>query len=258
MQCPFCYGEVHTKAVLCVHCRSPIAAAAELAARVAELESEIERLKRSGVVAGGDQPLDESSSFTGSPESPPSGILIHEASLFRIWMGIFGAIALISALHLLLLFVYDQPPFVLRACTIAAPGVVSFVALNGSRFRTVTLALGSIAVAVTSVVAMSAMTALIDQTTMWPTSSFEWRELLEYSLAISLGYITGGLLVRAMYERHSFGERLPLMLLLLQRDSAGRMRVEQLAERLNHFFTSAAPVAAGVMGLYSGLRGLLN
>jgi len=258
VQCPFCYGEVHAKAVLCVHCRSPIAAAAELAGRVAELESDIERLKRSGVVAGVAQPSDDSGIATGSPSSPIAGRLIQEANLLRIWIGVFGAITLISALHLLLLFVYDQPPFVLRACTIVAPGLVSFLALNGSQFRTATLALCSIAVAVTSVVAMSAMTALIDQTTLWPTSSFEWRELLEYSLAISLGYITGGLLVRAMYKRHSLGDRLPLKMLLLQRDSAGKMRVEQLAERLNHFFTSAAPVAAGVTGLYTGLRGLLN
>lgn len=258
MQCPFCFGEVHKMAVLCMHCRSPIAVATKLAARVEELESEIEILKRSGVGAGVNSPLGEVRKLTNDPVSAPSGALIQEANLLRIWIGVLGSLAAISALHLLLMFVYDQPPVVLRACTIVTPGVVSFFALNGTQFRTVTLALSSIAVAITSVVGMSGITASIDQTTLWPTSSFEWRELLEYSLAISLGYLTGGLLVRTMYKRDLLGERLPLVLLLLQRDSAGRMKVEQLAERLNQFFTSAAPVAAGIMGLYSGLRGILS
>jgi hypothetical protein len=161
-------------------------------------------------------------------------------------------------LHGLMLFVYDQPPIILRISTLLAPMIVSGLFCSGRRSSTLALVLASVTTATFSVVAMLGLTAHVDRVPLWPDSLRDWTELFEYAVGIALGFGTGGLLARSLALQKASADKRAFLLLLLQRDSSGHYNVEALVERVNRFLMAAAPIATGALGLYSGLRSMLS
>jgi hypothetical protein len=244
IDCPYCRLQVHPQAVLCPHCRSPLGLVAPLTVKVAELEAEVQRLRaRLPVVA------DES--VAAPPPQPSLGNA-------RVWLAIGLAVGANLALHALLLFVYDLPPVVLRMSTLAAPALMACLLYRGHRFGTGGLMGAAALAAVASVLGMLGITAHLDAVPFWPQSPAEWRELLEYTLAIALGYGAGGFTARALDMASRSLKDPSLLVLALKRDEGGHLNVERLAERLSRLVTSVTPVATGALAVYSALRSLVE
>lgn len=263
--CPVCRCEVHQQAVVCPHCHSPLGFINPLLARLESLEVELNTLKQ---VMGSHAPANEhapdiENSMSASHQQAGLGPqdladTIPGVSNSR-WIMAGGITVMVNLLlHGLMLFVYDQPPIILRISTLLAPMLTTSFLCSGRRSSAFALSLASTASATASVVAMLGLTAHIDQVPLWPDTLRDWTELLEYAVGIALGFGTGGLLARALALQKASSDKRAFLLLLLQRDSSGHYNIEALVDRINRFLMAAAPIATGALGLYSGLRSMLS
>ena len=249
IDCPYCRLEVHAEALVCPHCRSPLGLVAPLAKRVSELESELAKLRGR---------LPNTSETVASAPTTWAPAPYLDLGLGRMWCAVGLATVANLLLHALLLFVYDLPPPVLRVATLAAPALICCVAYRRRRFRTGPLLGAAGVVAVGSVLGMLGITAYLDSVPFWPQAPAEWRELLEYSIGIALGYAAGGFMARALDLASRSMQGPSLLEALLKRDDGGRRNVELVAERVNHLVTSVTPIATGALAMYSALRSLLE
>lgn len=266
MNCPFCRLSVHPEAVICPHCHSNLGLVNSLSKKLGELESEVQRLKRHlGLDAPtghepAHRPTDTVSPRTDEGEAaetchPPDLIPIGSA---RLITGVITGAMSVWALQAVTLFAYDLPPVILRTLALVAPFFIAMLFYRRVRFEFSSLALPAIVVALSSVCLMLAMTAYVDNVPMWPETSRDWRELLEFVAAIALGYAAGGLLAKSLDRSRPRSPGPPFIVLLLRRDEKGRYNVEALADRIHAFTSAFAPLATGALSLYSGLRTLVG
>lgn len=273
--CPYCRLEVHPEAVICPHCHSHLGLIRPLMHRVDELAEQVKALQAQLGTA-----LTPQAPALGT-EGPSSGAAaareadrqamaeaveqwatawppLPHASIWRQLAGVAATIAALWALHALSLFVYDLPPVIFRLEALLTPMVLGMLFHRGVQLDNIKLSIGALIVAVASVLLMLAMTARVDGTPFWPETTRDWRELLEFTVAIALGYATGVLLARALERRRTHAARVPLMVLLLKKDDKGRYNVEALAERVQSFATATMPLATSALSLYTGLKALIG
>lgn len=125
MQCPYCYGAVHEEASRCPHCGSEIAVFHPLLRRLNELQARLEVLEAS-LGQGREAPTAQ----PGPSAPPPPDTEPQPAASTRsllLWAA--GTVALLGALHVLLLFVLDASPLLLRTATLVVPLVAGALAL---------------------------------------------------------------------------------------------------------------------------------
>lgn len=109
-----------------------------------------------------------------------------------------------------------------------------------------------------AVLLMLGLTAYVDGVPMWPQSARDWRELFEFMVAIALGFSAGALTARYL-DRPARNPAGPsFVILLLTRDDHGRFNIEAVAERIQRFASATAPLAAGTLSVYSGLRAFVG
>jgi len=119
---------------------------------------------------------------------------------------------------------------------------------------------------VAAVTAMSAVVSAIDRVALLPTSAREWRELAEYMASISLSFVAGALIVRALGRRHDHAARpSPLMVgataklhRLVDSTVATAESLEKRAQTLQNLVSATAPALAAAGAVATGLRSWLQ
>ncbi len=265
--CPFCRLEVHPEAVICPHCRSHLSLIRPLMERVDELAAQVQALQSQlGHTAQADAQAQSPASVEADRQAMADAVeqwaasapALPVISTGRQWAGMVATIVVLWALHALTLFVYDLPPLIFRLEALVTPMVLGMFCHRGVRFDNIRLGVSALVVAAASVLMMLGMTAHVDGTPFWPETARDWRELLEFTVAIALGYVTGALLARAMERRRAHASNVPLLVLLLKKDEKGRYNVEALAERVQSFATATMPLATSALSLYTGLKALIG
>lgn len=246
--CPICQGEVHTEAWACRHCGGHLGFVRPLLDKVSILEAELESLKTSSTTFTSDLPCSNVPTRTGQ-ESPKLRITAR-----RVAVGALTTISVLLVLHAVLLFVYDLQPIVLRFATLLTPAVAAWLTYRCQDFIGTELYLVAALVAIAGVVGMLGITASLDNVPVLPQSIRDWKETLEYALAIALGYAAGGQLARWMTLRGDSFESKSLLVLLFDAQPAGKRDIAAIADRLNQLFNSLAPIVTGALSLYSGFR----
>jgi hypothetical protein len=143
---------------------------------------------------------------------------------------------------------------VLRFATLLTPAVAAWLTYRCQDFIGTELYLVAALVAIAGVVGMLGITASLDNVPVLPQSIRDWKETLEYALAIALGYAAGGQLARWMTLRGDSFESKSLLVLLFDAQPAGKRDIAAIADRLNQLFNSLAPIVTGALSLYSGFR----
>ena len=257
MNCPYCESSISSKAQVCPQCTRDLwlikplqEEVLALQQQVAELELKLTGLGTSNLQAEPIETALQAPSVNSASSS--AGLYLTVAALLSI------AAALL--LHWLLSFVYDVNPLALRVATILAPALISTLALwfvKPNRWALVVCSLltGSMAVA-----GMLVVTGLLDNVPITPQNLRDWRETLEYGLAIALGFLTGALLasLRQQLQRRKAKIKSKGLLNLLKRDAHGRIQVEEITETVEKWVTVAGPVVSGGMALYSGVKSLIG
>lgn len=274
MQCPYCFGAAHEEASRCPHCRSEIGVFRPLLARIDALQARVEALEARCVAppsgaAFGTTGASKSTVGGGAEGGAASGMLSSlafstpPARAKPAALAAWGAatVGTLGALHVLLLFVLDVNPLLLRVATLVLPLLLGLAALRRHAARPLARAVFSLAVAITAVAAMLALTAALDGVPFWPETARDRQESLEYALGIALAHFGGGLLpwswrrlrTRRVVAVSDDRDGSPT-------DSKGRTRarVVATAARLRQGAAAIAPVASCATAFYSGLKSYLG
>jgi len=266
MRCPYCISEIDDAALACPHCardlylfkpllekihRLETAVAASAEARIAALEAEVAALKQAAAAAPV-QPDAESREAGGS--GPGYGRM-----LFKALLPVF---ALLVAAHVLLLFVFDVKPIILRIATLLIPMPFGFLLASHCAGRFWKSTGAGFVVALAAVWAMLAVTATIDQVPVLPQDGRELRETAEYVLGIGLAFAAGamaGAFLPAFRQKGSPPHRVVLMVArAMTPDDEGKLGIEKAARQVDKLMKAAAPAATAAAAVYAGIKSLIE
>jgi hypothetical protein len=256
MICPYCDSSISSLAKVCPQCTRDLWL-------IQSLQEEVQDL-REQLAAWQEGALNVSSSAEAPLSLSPADVQHSDELAPAAWRLVGAAlvsIALAMGLHWLLLFVYDVNPLVLRVATIVVPAWVAAVALRSARLQGPAVAVASALTGALAVWGMLTVTGVLDNVPITPQNLRDWRETLEYGLAMALGFLTGALCIggwRQYQKRRAAKARAGLLALLLRRDARGRIDVDQLSEEVQRLVTVAGPVVSGGMALYSGVKSLMG
>jgi hypothetical protein len=261
--CPYCWLDVPAQATVCGHCTRDLVLFKPLALQLQAVSQEVEQLESS--LAQQAQALAQMQSqdvqsaalsFAGSlpqaaladqtPTRAPSWLMLITVAVLTI--------PLIGLCHWLLLFVYDAQPLFLRVLTIALPALTGYVCARQSGLGWVAQFLAAMVVAVVSVVLMLGITAHIDTVPLWPNNTRDWRETLEYTAAIGLGFFTGYLMLRLVTLWNQKQSNIINLRVLLERDEKGQFKIAEISNQVQSLMTATAPLVSTGVALYSGLK----
>ncbi|MBU3724705.1 MAG: hypothetical protein FGM18_04225 [Burkholderiaceae bacterium] len=166
--------------------------------------------------------------------------------------------------HGLITIVYDLPLLALRLLSIVVPLPFAYFLFAERRRPLAPWFLGTIILAAGAVVGMSGITALVDNTPVFPQSSIEWKEFIEYAASISFSFLTGMLLGNLAYQRRHRPKTKdgvsPWAALLAAGLGDGKLSpetVQKLMRKINEFGGTAVALGSTAMSIYTGLKGVL-
>lgn len=263
--CPYCWSDIPGEASVCCHCTRDLTLFKPLALRLQTLQEEVLQLQ--ALVAQQAQTLTSLKNH-----AVPSAALACAASLensanaqqgiqasslpsWRHWIGMMVlTIGTIGLCHWVLLFVYDAPPLFLRLMTITWPAFTGYLCARRSPYGGIAHFISALLVAILSVVLMLGITSHIDGVSLLPTNARDWRETLEYTAAIGLGFFTGYLthLLVTRWKRR-LNNHISLRV-LMARDEKGQFKITEISNQVQGIITATAPLLSAGAALYSGLK----
>ena len=269
ISCPYCLGDIAPQALACRHCTRDVSLFQPLirqlqaqGLRLEQLQSQLDHLTQSfaqmqqAPVHG--QLLQAVASMDIPAQATPPGLAANAG----LWLAPVLTVGLLSLAHWVFLFVYDTPVLYFRVITFFVPVLLGLWAGQGRVRPGWLYAVLAFLAGICSVASMLWISHWIDGVAWLPHDMREWRETVEYAFSIMLAFFTGHLAV-STYQRwkltqaNSAGVKTGV-LLLLQRDASGKLKLEQLSSNLVQLATSLAPIFSGAMALYSGLKSVLG
>ncbi len=244
--CPYCAGDLAPGVMACRHCGRMVGhllpllvRQSELSAEVTALRQEVARLRDAAsapaTLAVAAVALDTPQALRRTEATPPA----------RLAAAVVTVVAASALLHWLLLFVYDAPPMLLRIVTLLVPLALGLRVSGSGGASFAAHALASACCGIASVVAMLAVTHLIDGVPLLPQDLRETREALEYCASIALAFLTGYLVMHGL--RRARQRPVP---------PASHGALVGYAQRFQQLAGLLSPICAGGLALYSGLKSL--
>lgn len=268
VSCPYCLGDIAPQALVCRHCTRDVSLFQPLirqlqaqGLRLEQLQSQLDNLTQSLAQiqqAPAHTALQRAAQdIDGTVAAPPSTF-----AKAGVWLAPLLTVGLLSLAHWVFLFVYDTPVLYFRGVTFFVPVLLGLWAGRGRAGPGWLHALLAVLAGVGSVASMLWITHSIDGVAWLPQDLREWRETVEYAFSIMLAYFTGHLAV-STYTRWKLTRANPGgvktgVLLLLQKDETGKLKLEQLSSSLVELATALAPIFSGAMALYSALKSVLG
>lgn len=264
MRCPYCVSDIHDDALVCPICRRDLYLFKPLLSRIDALEKQLatheERLEQ---LSG----TDTRPSFDAATGADPSALASPELETIHpvrvVLSNWLAPLILLIAAHGLIIILYDLNTIYLRIVSLVIPLPFGLLLFARRRYPAWMAALSSGLLASAAVLAMSALTAWVDQVPVLPQDLREWREFVTYATSIALSYLTGILLGQMLCRRrqaetlHSFGAALALARVLSQ--SADKTeRVEAVARKFHNLGSSLTAAATTAAAIFTGLQGLLG
>lgn len=264
MKCPYCLSDIDDEALVCKVCTRDLYLFKPLLAKVAKLE---EQLASAADVAGYEariQQLEQQLAEAHERLHPPRTGLA--AFLFNLTAFILLPLSLLLVSHWLITIVLDANLLYLRVVSMALPLPFGLVLFLRRRRAVLPWFAGTAILAVASVIGMSWITSLVDQTPVLPQNAFEWREYLEYAASISFSFLTGMLLGGVLNSRShcaATGNKSPDSLLkrIVSHLVGGKLTPQQLGElikKLEEYGGSVVAVGSTAVSIYTGLKGVLG
>lgn len=153
---------------------------------------------------------------------------------------ILAPLVLLLLAHALITVVYDLNVIYLRLISMLLPLPFGFWLFRDEPRTLLPWFVGTAVLAVTSVLGMSTIIGIVDQTPILPRNAFEWREVLEYSASIAFSFLTG---------------------MLISRVTGGKVDSSHLHALSANFKTiggSIAAIVTTIVSIYTGLKGVLG
>ncbi|MCV2367526.1 zinc ribbon domain-containing protein [Roseateles oligotrophus] len=255
MKCPYCVSVIDDEALACPHCARDLYLFKPLLARIQALETALgEAGSRIDTLELG-------------PAAPPSAALPstvqEEPTSWPAWALLLPALLLLLSAHALIVIALDLPTLWLRLASLLIPLPFGYLLVCGNARSVFINLLLAGAVALLSVIGMSALVALIDGTPVLPANSREWREFAYYAVSILLSFSTG-MIVSRLRQRGVSLAQLGKNALLLRlvgtvwgaaRDPA---KMQKQLEAMRNLLGTITATATAVASLASGLTGVVG
>jgi hypothetical protein len=231
--CPYCLSEVDEAAVVCKTCGRDLYLFKPMMARIAELESRIDELSSRQTISEQADELVERG--TDAINRATANLANFTGDISRF---ILAPLILLLIAHALITVVYDLNVVYLRLISMVLPLPFGFWLIRDEPRTLLPWFIGTAFLAVASVIGMSAIIGLVDDTPILPRNAFEWREVLEYSASIAFSFLTG---------------------MLISRVTGGKVDPDNLHALSTNFKTiggSIAAVLTTIVSIYTGLKGV--
>ena len=263
--CPYCWGEVHESAIVCMHCAKELTVFRSLAIQLKLLRNEVMQLQSEvklqaqqfdNFVQAVSYRSDSHTEGTRNENELSHDDTYHppQLSFLPLFNQVVLTLFVIGLSHWLLLFVYDAPPIQLRIWTILWPALPGYFMAKLIGKRGLFQFLISVFVGLSSVGLMLFITAQIDRVPFWPTNTRDWKESFEYSAAICLSFFTGYLILKQIQKTKSENNRRISFSVLLEKDKNGEYQIGQISKQVNSLITNIAPIISTATALFAGLK----
>lgn len=265
MKCPYCLSDIDDEALVCKVCTRDLYLFKPLLEKVAKLEEQLastaDVTRYEARIQQLEQQLAEAHERLHPQRTGPLAVLFNLAVFILLPLGLL----LLS--HWLVTIVLDANLLYLRVISMALPLPFGLVLFLRRRRAVLPWFAGTAFLAVASVIGMSWITSLVDQTPVLPQNAFEWREYLEYAASISFSFLTGMLLGGVVHSRlhrtttpgKKSHDSLPKR--IVSRLVGGNLTPQQLGElikKLEEYGGSVVAVGSTAVSIYTGLKGVLG
>ena len=262
MNCPYCLSEVSEEASVCKVCTRDLYLFKPMMAKVAELEKRLEEIPNQDAyehrIAELQLLLDEQI----QKQVEPRGLAVSMLDVV-VYIGI--PLVLLLAAHGLISIVYDTKPLYLRLISMILPLPFGYFLFKSTTRKLFPWFMGVVFLAIASVIGMSWITSLVDQSPIFPQNLFEWKELIEYSASIAFSFLTGMLLGGVAYaskQRYRRKARIsPFMKAVASGLGDGRIspsNIYTIMKTLQDYGATVIALGTTALSLYTGLKGIVG
>ena len=258
MTCPYCMETLIKGATVCKTCQRDVALVLKLRQENHDLEDRVHELE---VELAKWRPATPDEPVEPVVEAPPRRPL----GFFDILVVYFALpTVLLLGAHYLLVVRFDTSLVWLRTASIVLPALFGLMLeRRGSPQWYATLGIG-IAVAAVAVLGMSTVVHFTDGDAILPDSKVAWRETLEYVTSISLSYMLGAVMLRAVRSLGAHGARAgsrvtglaTFMVRRLSRSSRG-LPLEVRVQKMVGLIRLGVSVATALGAVYTGFKSIL-
>lgn len=198
MKCPYCLSDIDTEAYVCKTCTKDLYLFKPMLQKVSDLEEKLNNVSDRVTLESRISELEEELLYKKELEA--EGIF---GILSKIFKFIILPLFILLFAHAAIVIIYDLKLIYLRLASILIPMSFAFFLFQKKKNPVFPWFLGSLLLAFITVIGMSAITSLVDKTSVLPGSLIEWKEFIEYSLSITFSFLTGMLLGTISFFKRS-------------------------------------------------------
>lgn len=264
MKCPCCLSEIEDEALVCKVCKRDLYLFKPLLAKIAAQEEQLKALADRETYEARIRELEQQLEHTLEKLHPPKAAPV--AFALNLVGFVVLPLGLLLLAHAVITIALDTNLLYLRIISIAAPLPFGFFLFRRSKQPVLPWFVGTLFLAIASVIGMSWITSLVDNTPVLPQNAFEWREYLEYAASISFSFLTGMLLGGLAYahqhrqqaKSRQYGS---LVQSIVSRALGGNLSPSQLNDvmkKLNEYGSSVVALGTTGLSIYTGLKGFVG
>jgi len=263
MKCPYCLSEVEESAHVCKVCTRDLYLFQPMMKKISDLEKKLDSLKVQEVL---EQRIVELEGYVHDLQNQKEE---QVESLFTRILLVFQTLVLPLCIllisHALITIVYDFDLIYLRVISILVPLPFAYYLFQKKKRLILPWIAGTILLACSAVIGMSAITAYVDHTPIMPKNPIEWKEFLEYSASISFSFFTGMLLgtlafMKRMrtYRQQANNAWIQAIVNGLADGKLSPEALQKIMHKVNEFGGTAVALGTTAISIYTGLKGVLG